>query len=266
MKPLILITSSFAAESNESRADLPEASFDYLKCAYSEKIYRAGGIPIIVPNTEIDNDSIMQVINSVDGVLLSGGADINPGFYGQEKHPKTKVSHQRDMFEWKFIKKVLLENKIPVLAICRGHQLVNIALGGTLFQDIELFRQARRNNHDIEHCFVNAGGKKNRSWHWVKVESNSLLFKITGERRLYVNSSHHQFVNEIGEGLVPTAFAEDGAVESLEFKNPDRFLLSVQWHPEDMEKEWQKLDTKPDGANINWVPKLFRAFVESCSR
>lgn len=264
MKPLILITSAFAPK-RAGREELPEGAFDYLKSVYSQRILEAGGVPIIAPNADLDSDGLMRLLSFVDGVILSGGSDIDPKFYGQaELHPKTKISWERDSFEWQFVK-VLVDTKIPVLAICRGHQLLNVAFGGTLFQDIEVFRQRGQSYAvEIEHRFVEKDSWRMRSWHWVNVEPDSVLFRITRRRRLYVNSSHHQFVDKIGDRLVPIAFADDGAIESLGFMDDDRFLLSVQWHPEDMVVEWNAMDEKPVDADVEWVHNLFRVFVENC--
>jgi putative glutamine amidotransferase len=171
---------------------------------------------------KLDN---LNVVNSCDGLLLTGGNDIDPSLYGgPTNHSKIiDVDKERDNFERKLIDKVLMK-KIPTLAICRGMQLLNVHLGGTLLPDIE-----------------DAGYKSHRAVdnvetrHPVAVVPGSLMYDVTGTDFGHVNSSHHQAVDKPGNGLKVSARAEDGIIEGMEFgSDNDMFCLLLQWHPERM--------------------------------
>lgn len=257
-KPLIGITSGFA-ESNTSRIELPGLALDYLKNQYSQRVLSAGGLPFIIPNVRLPEnaDQILEpMLKRIDGLLLSGGYDISPQIYAeQEIHPNTIVREQRDCFEMPLLKYALDKTNIPIFAICRGHQLLNVALGGALWQDIELFRANLAAPEVIlEHRRIHdENGVKQRVWHSVEIRQGTLLFSIVRRRRIVVNSSHHQFVREVGNGLTVSAIAPDGAIEATEIrKDQKRFILSVQWHPEAMDD---------DIANA-----LFNAFVRAAVR
>ncbi|RKZ25051.1 gamma-glutamyl-gamma-aminobutyrate hydrolase family protein [bacterium] len=255
LNPLIAISSSWAPE-RKGRPEFPDPEIDYLKCQYSHKIADAGGIPIIVPNLEVsflDDNYLKNFFARLDGLLLSGGIDINPAFYGDDKiHPDTKVSRRRDDVEMAILKFALFETKIPIFAICRGHQLLNVVCGGNLWQDITMFWKENFSRVIIEHRRIpDESGIKHRVWHKVRIFENTRLAEIIGKDEIVVNSSHHQFVKEIGKGLVVSARSPDGAVEALEMKD-DRFILSVQWHPEAM------VDEDSD--------RLFEAFVREAAK
>ena len=244
MKPVIGITCGWIEE-GENRSDVPNLPFDYLKSQYSEKIATLGGIPVILPNIPkeiMDENYIPELVSRLDGIIFSGGGDMEPALYGDTQvHPKTgfrpERHRRRDAFELALAKYVIHSTDLPVLGICRGHQLINVALGGTLWQDVSQFWETKP-PVIIEHRrYRDKDGRKKRSWHRVKIAKNSLLYRIMGREVITVNSSHHQIVKDLGGELVVSAVSPDGAVEALELPDRRRFLLTVQWHPEAMDDE-----------------------------
>jgi putative glutamine amidotransferase len=160
-------------------------------------------------------------LEGLDGLVLSGGVDLNPRLYGEERHPDAEEPvDARDEMELRLLRGAL-ERDLPVLAICRGMQLFNVAMGGSLEQHIEACDVHRR--YDLE---------KRLPVHAVVVEAGTRLAGILGEGKVQVNSRHHQAVARVGEGLRVSARAEDGLVEGIEVPGK-RFAVGVQWHPED---------------------------------
>ncbi len=166
--------------------------------------------------------NIPEELLTCTGLLLTGGNDINPEIYGQtnEKGLSRDIDDERDHFERALID-VALNNNLPLLGICRGLQIVNAHLGGTLFQNIENHKN-ENSSEDIEHR--------------INVENDSLLYKIVNQTSGVVNSSHHQAVHEIADELKASSYSDDNIIESLEWKVPENKspLLLVQWHPERM--------------------------------
>ena len=168
-----------------------------------------------------------QDFDSCDGFVLTGGIDVHPQFYQNTRvdYPNTTVFNEsRDHFEIQVFEFACQKNK-PVLAICRGMQLVNIALGGNLIQDLE------------ENGFENhRKGSEGDREHKIEVEPGTLLAQISGVQHGFVNSAHHQGLDQIADELKVSAFSEDGVVEAIEYKDTNKpFLLAVQWHPERMQ-------------------------------
>jgi putative glutamine amidotransferase len=189
---------------------------------YVRSVEQAGAIPVVVP--PIDPGDAAALLERLDGVLLSGGDDVDPALYGEEPHPKLgKVHRRRDDLELALLREAL-QRDLPVLAICRGHQVLNVVTGGTLVQDLPS-ESAGAVTHD-------APGKRWRRSHGVVVTPGSRLHGILGREELCVNSFHHQAVGRVGQGLVVSAVCpEDVVIEGLEM--PDRrFVVAVQWHPE----------------------------------
>jgi putative glutamine amidotransferase len=164
-----------------------------------------------------------------DGLVLSGGIDIDPSLYGGDREYKRSPAggweKERDLFEQSVLR-LAWERELPVLGVCRGLQLINITLKGNLVQDLGIGGDAIHES--------NAGLDKQ---HGVRAEADSLLAQVTGSRRGEVNSAHHQAVGELGEGLRVNCYAEDGTIEGIEWAEPAGrpFLLAVQWHPERMQ-------------------------------
>ncbi len=193
---------------------------------YVLAVKQEGGAAVIIP-PHVDLPALRVIFDHLDGLLLSGGGDVHPACYGEEAGRLLwRVDEQRDRTELTLARWALAE-ELPVLAICRGHQVLNVAAGGTLVQDISTFFPDA-----LTHTIV-AGHPKSTIAHTVEVLPGSRLATLIGDGSIGVNSAHHQAVKDIGEAFVVTARAPDGIVEGLEFP-AHPFCLSVQWHPEVM--------------------------------
>lgn len=190
--------------------------------AYYLSIVEAGGTPVVIPS--YDNEkSLVSLLDSLDGIVLSGGADIDPGYLGEEPIEGISINPRRDNQELMLVR-LAVDRQIPVLGICRGIQVLAAALGGKLYQDI-------KTQHDrpcIEHSQTIARGLPS---HDVRLEKDSLLHSFFGKETLAVNSFHHQAVKEVPAGFRVTAVAPDGIIEGME-STAFRPILGVQWHPE----------------------------------
>jgi putative glutamine amidotransferase len=216
-KPLIGIGSDV-----QSPAGKRERAFAYL--TYVEALRRAGAIPVLVPPQP---ENAAELIRELDGLLLAGGDDCDPALYGEGKHPTVEPMDQRRQANDISLAKYARESGIPTLGICLGVQVMNVAAGGTLVQDID-----SQVDTEIQH----ASQPEDRARHDVIVEKGTRLSNILAQHELNVNSSHHQAINRLGDGLRVTAHAPDGIIEGLEDpRHP--FYVGVQWHPEDMTGE-----------------------------
>lgn len=186
----------------------------------------AGGLPVYVP-TGLDEVTLRDLYERVDAVLLPGGPDVDPAYYGEERHPATKViDDARDTLELT-LARWTYEDDRPLFGICRGHQVINVAFGGTLVQDIpsEIVTELPHETPDTL--------PRSTIRHEVTLDPDSRIASILGRTRVAVNSLHHQSVERPAPGVTITGYSPDGIVEALEA--PDkRFILSVQWHPEDL--------------------------------
>jgi len=224
-----------------------------LSARYEMAVMGAGGIPVALSAT-VSRDVIAESVRRVEGVLLTGGEDVEPRLYGNGLPAKLKRTvtltpdgGARDLRELILIDEVFKQRK-PLLAICRGHQVLNVALGGTLIVDIPSQNRGALNHRRMD--------KRSEVVHEVRLTPDSILAKITGRRSLGVNSTHHQAVGRIAAPLRAAARSEDGIIEGLELK-PEAagwlpFLLSVQFHPERL------VDRHPEHGAI------FRAFTRAC--
>lgn len=187
----------------------------------------------------------------IDGLLLPGGGDIAPELYGEKLHPKTKyINRDRDDFEISLFSKAIEQN-IPVFGICRGIQIMNVAMGGSLYQDIrDLYPKPSRNHQKLS----------NDQWHDVSIEPDTKLMEIVGTNTDEVNSAHHQGIKEIGDGLVATARSDDGIIEAFEYQL-HLWAIAVQYHPERMKYNHGHQDT--DGEFLEHASKLFKAFIKA---
>jgi putative glutamine amidotransferase len=218
---------------------------------YIVTLTNAGAIPWMIPL--VDEDTLRGVYEELDAVFLPGGADIDPHTYGKPPHPLCdKTDRERDRVEVSLAKWALDENK-PVLGVCRGMQLINIAAGGTLYQDL-----ATEKPNSIKHDYFPFGTQNfSRDYlaHEVTVSEGTRLAEVVGAGSVRVNSMHHQGIRELGSGLVATAEAPDGLIEALEGDNDDSFLVAVQWHPEaltDNDARTRKLFTDFIEAGARW--------------
>jgi putative glutamine amidotransferase len=189
---------------------------------YPDAVVRSGGAPVLLPR-EADADVVRAVMGTVDALLLSGGGDVVSLEYGEEPHPTSKYQDPiRDAMEIEATR-VALERGIPILGICRGIQLLNVAMGGTLVQDVpsQVPKALLHYNNEIENVLT----------HTIAIEPDSILARVLGETTAKVNSWHHQSVKDPAPGLRVTARACDGVVEALEAADA-RPILTVQCHPE----------------------------------
>ncbi|MDE6873803.1 MAG: gamma-glutamyl-gamma-aminobutyrate hydrolase family protein [Lachnospiraceae bacterium] len=212
-KPVIGVMPQYSAESGRIM----------VTANYFHAVRQAGGIPVLLPLFSECFD-IEGILDRFDGFLFPGGPDINPLLFGEETLPECgNIVPERDTLELGLMSGILRSGK-PVFGICRGIQVMNVALGGTLFQDIPSQTGEQKVGH-----YQKAGNAV--LTHSVRVEKNTLLYDIVKKERITVNSFHHQSCKILGEGLVLNASAADGIIEAAALKN-HRFFLGVQWHPE----------------------------------
>jgi putative glutamine amidotransferase len=219
-RPVIGITSSQFIDS-ASHGVFPRHS---VSKAYSEAVHKAGGTPIILP---FFGDVAADMLELVDGLILTGGADIDPARFGDtEIHPRTyDILPDRDEAEIRLVQGAL-DRDLPLLGICRGVQVLNVAMGGTLYQDVPDQFSA-----DIQHRQHEVNIPADEPAHTVSVVSGSLLERTYGEGPIPVNTFHHQAVKDVAVGLLASGVSDDGLIEAVE--SPDyAFVLGVQWHPE----------------------------------
>ncbi len=204
-----------------------------------------GGIPFMFQITS-DDETIDKYLEMVDGILFTGGNDVNPHCYGEE--PIKELGHldyKRDEFEIKLYKKAA-EKDLPILGICRGSQVMNVAAGGKLYQDIYSQRNGT-NGHSYDFSFGSY------EYHNVDIKDSSKLYGMLKVKELKTNSYHHQSIKEVAEGYKPTAFAKDGIIECIESENL-AFAVGVQWHPEVM---YDKLTI---------FSNIFSTFIKQCEK
>lgn len=193
---------------------------------YMKGIEEAGGIPVMLPLTA-DETIIASLAEKFDGFLFTGGHDVNPRLYGEEKSPLcNEICHDRDALEYALLQRVVKMDK-PIFGICRGIQMLNVALGGTLYQDLPAELKAPV---QIGHAQPKP---YDRPVHRVTVEAGSPLHRIMGADALMVNSSHHQGIKRLSPHLKPMACADDGLIEAV-YMPDKKFVMAVQWHPEFM--------------------------------
>jgi putative glutamine amidotransferase len=236
MRPLIGITVAF----DDRRAGVHMLRQDYVRA-----VEQGGGLPVLLAPTRAPSEAA-ALLERLDGLLLSGGEDVDPALYGRERHPRLgTVMRERDEFELALTLEAL-HRDLPILAICRGHQVLNVATGGTLIQDIPSER-AGGVDHD----------PRRKRWervHDVQIEPGTCLHAILGKDRAGVNSFHHQAIDTLGEGLVASAVSpDDGIIEGVELPGR-RFVIGVQWHPESF---WNRPETHQ---------ALFAALAEASAR
>lgn len=188
----------------------------------------AGAIPWLVPALDDDIETLRAIYDELDGVFLPGGADIDPTSYGAERHPSCDRSDPaRDRVELELVRWAMKDRK-PVLGVCRGLQIINLAAGGTLIQDFDALRPGSM-KHD--YFPFRDGFTREHLAHPVRVAEGTRLRRLLGVPEILVNSMHHQGIERLGDGLVASAFAPDGVIEGVE-TGDDFFLVGVQWHPE----------------------------------
>lgn len=203
-------------------------------------VERLGGEVYLIDYDKIRLYELIGLVVQLDGVIFAGGVDVDPSHYGQETRPTCgAIDHKRDNLELNMFP-LIRARGIPILGICRGCQVINVAFGGTLIQDIP-------ETYSVNHRQDDANG---RFHHDILISSGTLLHKIIGKNVLHTNSYHHQCVDELGQGLKANAYSQEGFPEGLENADPGQFILGVQWHPE------TTLDDDEDSI------KPFKAFME----
>jgi putative glutamine amidotransferase len=221
--------------------DAGRPGFFQLREDYLRSVEQAGGLPVVLAPGEAADAA--ELLDGIDGLLLSGGADVDPALFGEQPHQKLgRVTRARDDFELALTREALAQD-VPLLAICRGQQVLNVAAGGTLVQDIPS-QLAGSIDHDPD-------TPRSAVAHTVRVADGTRLHAILGEPRVEVNSFHHQSVKDLGRGLIATAWSEpDSVVEGIESPK-HRFVVGVQWHPEGFWRERR-------------FQALFAAHAEAC--
>jgi putative glutamine amidotransferase len=237
MKPIIGVTSYYQ---NGTRKPITAVSHNYIK-----SVYLAGGLPVIIPILNNEED-IFDYVDMVDGILFTGGADIAPLYYGENPIKQiSTVYANRDEQELAMFKRAYKINK-PIFGICRGNQLINVALGGTLYQDIYAQVDGVL-GHDPAESPVD------ELFHSVNILKDSNLYNIFKTEKLNVNSFHHQAIKDLAPNLKVIAKSSEGIIEAVECEDRN-FLLGVQWHPEDLTIKYPIF------------LELFKSFVDACRK
>ncbi len=216
-KPVIGLNADYRATAGETPA------FSYVGAAYYDSILKAGGIPLIIPPLT-ESDDIEQVLDQVDGVMLVGGADLNPENDGWMMHPTVKpIAARREMFD-RTLAKLVCERRTPVFGIGLGMQLLNVTLGGNLLLHIP---------EDRPNALPHLDPIDREHRHTLQILPGSLLDRVYGDGELRVNSRHHMAIDDLASGFIVTAKCPDGIIEAIEFQSPeDWFAMGTQFHPE----------------------------------
>lgn len=221
-RPLIGITPGYAGP-NDNRDFVRKSDMVFTDLNYVRRVERAGGLPLLLPHVHFHrHEQIEQMAAICDGLLLTGGDDVHPKYYNQEWYNAgVPIAAERDEFEMPLTELFLSTGK-PILAICRGIQLINVIMGGTLVQDIPHFIGS------THHSQTDPTGVPT---HQVQVEENCRLARIFNGDIIDVNSHHHQCLDRVADGLRVVARSEEGIIEAVEHASHP-YLMAVQWHPE----------------------------------
>lgn len=214
----------------------------YVNRDYIHSIMQAGGIPLLLPLLT-EHSMICRFVDMVDAVVFSGGQDVHPQHYNAEPAPHLgQTCEERDIYDMALLRQAHAQKK-PIFGICRGLQLINVAFGGSLYQDIGVDFDGTSLQHEQKE-------ERHTAAHTVTIDPNSWLYSVFGKNTLDTNSVHHQAIDQLAPGFQVTARAEDGIIEAIEKENiHHHFVVGVQWHPEMM-------------AHINKdMETLFRAFI-----
>ena len=220
-----------------SRHEINSHTAQFTHEEYIRSIEEAGGIAIMLPIT--DHEKVLDQVELIDGLLMSGGIDVDPSFYNEEKMPKQgKSDKDKDRYEIELIHECV-KKQIPILGICRGMQIINVALGGSMYQD-NVYKDSSVKNHTQKES-------RDTLTHLIQIDNESYLYPLFG-KETQVNSFHHQSVHKLGKGLKAIAFSPDGLIEGIQHEK--EAIFGVQFHPECM-------------TNAE-VKKLFQYFIKIC--
>lgn len=235
-----LIAVPLHANWSEVRADPEAQRVQLINSAYLQALTEAGANPVLLPL----GSGLPANLDFVDGLLLPGGIDIDPERYGQETHPTSEVDPEQDSLDFQLLA-FAVQHQIPILGVCRGIQVLNVGMGGTLVQDLPSQRPS-----EIGHP---RQGERSLLSHLIRIEKGSRLQAILGGDEFLVNSVHHQGIGELAPPLRATALAEDGLVEGVETTGAG-WVVGVQFHPEELVREHE------------FARRLFKAFVDQCGK
>ena len=204
-------------------ASRTQSGSSVVQSTYIQAVLKAGGIPIIIP-AMTDGIVLRDIVKSLDGLVMTGGEDVNPSYYKEKAMPKmNEIDSLRDFYDLVLLK-LAADRNVPVLGICRGEQIINVAFGGTLYQDIP----TQLTNKSIIH---KQNEPREQGTHDVSISENSQLAAILGTISISTNTYHHQAVKKVAPNFRAVAHTKDGIIESIE-AYPNRAILGVQWHPE----------------------------------
>ncbi len=221
MKPIIGISLNTSPPNDEKRSFSKGVELQYIQTPYMKFIEAGGGAPILLPNIT-DLDAVPEMVSRLDGVVIIGGVDVDPQLYGEKNTHSKGCDLTRDRMEIALVKEARRQLK-PLMGICRGLQVINIAFEGTLFQDIlTMIDGAHKHHREVD---------EPEQFHKILLVRRSFLNDVFDADELDVNSSHHQSIAIIGRGLSVLAAAPDGVIEAVECPD-DQCTVAVQWHPE----------------------------------
>ena len=236
-RPLVAVSATSDTISGRHRVRLNDV--------YVRVLERANLVPVIVPPLA-SPEAVADILGAVSGLVLTGGEDIDPARYGASAHAATGVPQTgRDDTESSLVLSAR-DRALPLLGICRGIQILNVALGGTLVQDLPTEKPS-----NVEHS--GAGHERGSRTHALRVTPGSRLHQALGATDIDVNSLHHQAIDRVAQGILATAWAPDGIIEGVEASDANWWAVAVQWHPEE-------LDRTPE----RWDQSLFMAFASAC--
>jgi putative glutamine amidotransferase len=238
MKPRIITITS------ENKETIPHQLT--MNRTYADAIEKAGGVVLAVARPK-DDETLDALIALADGLLLMGGHDIDPSFYGEENRDCKNIDPERDQLEFALLRRTVAKG-IPVLGICRGFQVINVGFGGALYQDVQK-ELPESLNHDC-HYLDGVLASREHLCHDMRLTPDSHLARILGEQEFQVNSLHHQGVKKVAEGFRAVGQSQDGLTEAIESVSHP-FVIGVEWHPEEFGDEGSQ--------------KIFRAFIEAAA-
>ena len=221
--PIIGINGMRIPDGEEERNIMDKTNIHYIGA-----VQKSGGIPITLPVLQVlDIETVKKQIEIIDGLLIEGGIDIFPSLYGEDPKPELgKTDIKTDNFIIELINQAKIK-KIPILGICKGMQILNVAFGGTIYQDLK-YAGLDSNSHN------QLGDNSNDYYkHSINIEKNTFLSKMfPNKEKLNVNSYHHQAIKDLAKGFIIDAKSDDGIIEAIHWDNDDQWIFGVQWHPE----------------------------------